>query len=191
MKNTTPTGEKGEHPMDRIHATTILAVKRGNAVAMGGDGQVTTGQTVMKNKARKVRRMYGGEILAGFAGSAADAFTLFELFEKKIEEFHGDLTRAAVELAKQWRTDKLLRRLEALMLVASRKKLFLVSGNGDVIEPDEGVIGIGSGGAFAYAAGKALLEETRLTPEQIVNKALRITAQICIYTNSHISVEVL
>jgi len=175
--------------MEKIHATTILVAKRGNKVAMGGDGQVTTGHTIMKAKAKKVRTMFNGTILAGFAGSAADAFTLFELFENKIEAFNGDLTRAAVELAKDWRSDKLLRRLEALMLVADRKKVFLLSGNGDVIEPDEGVVGIGSGGAYAYAAGKALMDNTAFKPVEVVQKALKIASQICIYTNSNITIE--
>ena len=175
--------------MQTFHATTILAAKRNNRVAMGGDGQVTNGNTVMKGKARKVRKMHNDSILAGFAGSAADAFTLFELFEKKIDEFNGDLMRSAVELAKDWRSDKILRRLEALMLVADRRKILLLSGNGDVIEPDEGVIGIGSGGAYAYAAGKALVENTKLDCAEIVKRALKIAAQICIYTNSNITVE--
>ena len=175
--------------MDVIHATTILAVRKGDSVVIAGDGQVTTGSTVLKTKAKKIRKVYHGRILAGFAGSAADAFTLFELFEKKVEEFHGDLSRAAVELAKYWRSDKVLRRLEAMMLVADKKKLFILSGNGDVIEPDEGVIGIGSGGAYAYAAAKALYSNTDFSAVKIATIALGVAAEICIYTNSNISVE--
>lgn len=175
--------------LEQIHATTILAVRRGGKVAMAGDGQVTTGATVMKTSARKVRRLYEGTILAGFAGGAADAFSLFEMFEEKVEEFNGDLARASVELAKNWRRDKMLRRLEALMLVADRKSTFLLSGNGDVIEPDGGVIGIGSGGSFAFAAGRALLDNTRLSPGEIARKALKIASQICVYTNDNIVLE--
>lgn len=175
--------------METMHATTILAVRRGQQVVMAGDGQVTAGSTVLKAKAKKVRKVYHGRILAGFAGSTADAFTLFELFENRIEEFHGDLSRASVELAKYWRSDKVLRRLEAMMIVADKKKLYLLSGNGDVIEPDEGVIGIGSGGAYAYAAAKALYTSTDLSAEKIARTAMGIAAEICIYTNSNIVVE--
>ncbi len=175
--------------METIHATTILAVRKGSRVVMAGDGQVTTGSTIMKAKAKKVRKMYGGRILAGFAGSAADAFTLFELFEKKVEEFHGDLARAAVELARYWRSDKALRTLDALMLVADRKRTFLLSGNGDVIEPDTGVIGIGSGGSYAYAAARALHEATELDAAAIARKAMGIAAEVCIYTNANITTE--
>jgi len=175
--------------MEAMHATTILAVRRGQQVVMAGDGQVTAGSTVLKAKAKKVRRVYHGRILAGFAGSTADAFTLFELFESRIEEFHGDLSRAAVELAKYWRSDKVLRRLEAMMIVADKKKLYLLSGNGDVIEPDEGVIGIGSGGSYAYAAAKALCASTDLPAEKIARIAMGIAAEICIYTNANIVVE--
>ncbi|MCK4907511.1 MAG: ATP-dependent protease subunit HslV [Spirochaetes bacterium] len=175
--------------MIEFHGTTILAVRKGKKVAIGGDGQVTTGHTVMKSKARKVRKLYNNKILAGFAGGAADAFTLFELFEKKIVEYHGDLTRASVELAKEWRQDKFLRRLEALLLVADENNTFLLSGNGDVIEPDEGVAGIGSGGSYALAAGKALLENTQYPPAKVVEKALNIAAEICIYTNNNITIE--
>lgn len=175
--------------METITATTILSVRKGNHVAMAGDGQVTAGSTILKSKAKKVRTMHGGRILAGFAGSAADAFTLFELFEKKVEEFHGDLARAAVELARYWRSDKALRRLEAMMLVADRKRTFLLSGNGDVIEPDSGVIGIGSGGSYAYAAGKALFDSTDLDSVAIARKALSIASEICIYTNGNITIE--
>jgi ATP-dependent HslUV protease subunit HslV len=175
--------------MEAMHATTILAVKRGQQVVMAGDGQVTAGHTILKAKAKKVRKVYHGRILAGFAGSTADAFTLFELFENRIEEFHGDLSRAAVELAKYWRSDKVLRRLEAMMIVADKKKLYLLSGNGDVIEPDEGVIGIGSGGSYAYAAAKALHASTDLSAEKIARIAMGIASEICIYTNSNIVVE--
>lgn len=175
--------------METIHATTIISVRKSNRVVMAGDGQVTSGNTIMKAKAKKVRKMYGGRILAGFAGSAADAFTLFELFEKKIEEFHGDLAKAAVELARNWRSDKALRTLNALMLVADRKRTFLLSGNGDVIEPDTGVIGIGSGGAYAYAAARALHDETELDAAAIARKAMHLAAEICIYTNTNITLE--
>ncbi|MDR2734457.1 MAG: ATP-dependent protease subunit HslV [Spirochaetota bacterium] len=175
--------------METMHATTILAVRRGQQVVMVGDGQVTAGSTVLKAKAKKVRKIYHGRILAGFAGSTADAFTLFELFENRIEEFHGDLSRAAVELAKYWRSDKVLRRLEAMMIVADKKKLYLLSGNGDVIEPDEGVIGIGSGGAYAYAAAKALCANTDLAADKIARLAMGIASEICIYTNANIVVE--
>lgn len=174
------------------HATTILAVRRAGQVAMAGDGQVTLGNTVMKHGAKKVRRLgKDNSVLAGFAGAAADAFTLFDRFERKLEEFHGNLTRAAVELAKDWRSDKVLRRLEALLLVADRQTTLVLSGTGDVIEPDDGVIAIGSGGAYAQAAAQALLNHTKLKPEKIVEEAMRIAANICIYTNDQISVEVL
>lgn len=175
--------------MEALHATTILCVRRAGKVAMAGDGQVTAGSIVMKAGAKKVRRLYHDTVLAGFAGGAADAFTLYELFEEKVEEFNGDLARAAVELARSWRRDKMLRTLEAMMLVADRKGTYLVSGNGDVIEPDCGVIGIGSGGAYAYAAGRALLENTRLSPAEVARKALKLAGQICIYTNDNIIIE--
>jgi ATP-dependent HslUV protease subunit HslV len=177
------------HQGTTIQATTILCVRRGRHVALGGDGQVTFGNTVLKNKARKVRTLHEGSILAGFAGGAADAFTLFERFEKKIEEYHGDLARAAVELAREWRSDRALRRLEAMLLVADRKQTLLVSGNGDVIEPDDGVAAIGSGGGFAEAAARALHEHTAAAPGEIVRQALVIAARICIYTNTQITVE--
>jgi len=175
--------------MEKIEATTIIVVKRGNKVAIAGDGQVTTGHTVMKTKARKVRKIYNGTVLTGFAGGAADAFTLFELFEKKIEEVNGDLARAALSLAQEWRHDKKLRQLEALMLVADVNDIFLLSGNGDVIEPDEGILGIGSGGPYAYAAGKALFNNTNMTPVKIAKEALQIASEICIYTNNNITIE--
>jgi ATP-dependent HslUV protease, peptidase subunit HslV len=173
----------------RIRSTTVLVVRRDGKVAMAGDGQVTMGETVMKSNARKVRTMYDGQILAGFAGATADAFTLFELFEVKVKEFSGDLTRAAVELAKEWRTDKMLRKLEALLLVANREKTLLISGTGDVIEPAEAVLAIGSGGNYAYAAALAYLDGTELSAKEIALKSLEIASGICIYTNDHIMVE--
>jgi ATP-dependent HslUV protease subunit HslV len=174
---------------EEIHGTTVIAVRREAVVAMAGDGQVTMGNTVMKSNARKIRRIYDGKILVGFAGATADAFTLFERFEGKVKEYGGDLTRAAVELAKDWRTDRILRRLEALLLVADRRATFLISGTGDVIEPDEGVIAIGSGGSYAYAAARAYLEASPLTVREIAERSLRIAAGICIYTNAEIVVE--
>ena len=170
------------------HGTTILAVRRNGAVAMGGDGQVTLGNTVVKGNARKVRRLYGDKVLAGFAGGTADAFTLFERFEGKLEKY-GNLTRAAIELAKDWRSDRYLRRLEALLLVGDRDKLFLVSGNGDVIEPEHDAAAIGSGGAFALAAARALVESSELDARTIVERALNIAADICIYTNRNLVVD--
>lgn len=172
-----------------FQATTILAVKKDGRVAMAGDGQVTLSNTVMKHGARKVRRLYGGNVLAGFAGAAADAFTLFEKFEGKLEEFHGNIQRAAVELAKEWRTDKILRKLEAMLIVADKEHLLVISGNGDVIEPDEGITAIGSGGPYALAAAKALVENSSLPAKDIAKKALKIASTICIYTNDHIIVE--
>jgi ATP-dependent HslUV protease subunit HslV len=160
-------------------------------VAIGGDGQVTIGQTVVKAGARKVRKLYQDRVLAGFAGAAADAFTLFGRFEGRLEEFHGNLARAAVELAKDWRADRVLRRLEALLAVADREHSFIVSGTGDLIEPDDGLIGIGSGGAYALAAARGLIAHTELDAERIVREAMRIAAGICVYTNEHITVEVL
>ncbi len=172
-----------------LHGTTILCVRRGNKVAIGGDGQVTFGDTVMKAKAVKIRRMYNDKIIAGFAGAAADAFTLFELFEKKIEEFSGKLPRAAVELAKEWRRDKFLRHLEALLAVADKEHAFIITGKGDVVEPDDGIIAIGSGGNYAKAAARALVAETDLEPADIVKLSLEIAADICVYTNKNITVE--
>ena len=176
-------------PSEQFHGTTIIAVRRFDAVAMAGDGQVTMGATVMKSNARKVRKIYDGKILVGFAGATADAFTLFERFEGKVKEYGGDITRAAVELAKDWRTDRILRRLEALLLVSDRKATFLISGTGDVIEPEEGVIAIGSGGSFAYAAARAYMEASQLPAREIAEKSLRIASEICIYTNGEIVVE--
>jgi len=172
-----------------FHGTTVLAVRRGGGVAMAGDGQVTMGNTVMKGNARKVRKIYDGRVLVGFAGATADAFTLFERFEAMIKEYSGDITRAAVELAKDWRTDRVLRRLEALLLVADRERMFVLSGNGDVIEPEEGAIAIGSGGAFAYAAALAHLQSSDLSAREIAERSLRIAAAICIYTNDRVVVE--
>lgn len=173
----------------RIRSTTILAVRRGNRVAMGGDGQVSLGQTVVKQDARKIRRLEDGKVLAGFAGSTADAFTLLDQFSAKLEQYNGNLRRAAIELAKEWRTDRVLRRLESLLAVASTDAMLLIGGMGDVIEPSDGIIGIGSGGMYAVAAARALLAETDLSPDQIVHKSLMITAEICVYTNDEIIVE--
>ena len=172
-----------------IEGTTIICVRRDGKVAMAGDGQVTMGNTVMKGNARKVRKIFDGRILVGFAGGTADAFTLFELFESKIKEYGGDITRAAVELAKQWRTDRMLRRLEAMLLVTDQHKTFLISGTGDVIEPEEGVIAIGSGGNYAYAAALAFLDGSSHSAKEIAQKSLTIAAGICIYTNNQIIVE--
>ena len=170
------------------HGTTILAVRRNAAVAMGGDGQVTLGNTVMKGNARKVRRLYNDKVLAGFAGGTADAFTLFERFEGKLEKY-GNLTRAAIELAKDWRSDRYLRRLEALLLGGDPEKIFVISGNGDVIEPEYEVAAIGSGGQFAQAAARALVENTELDAKSIVERALNIAAEICIYTNRNLVID--
>ena len=174
-----------------IHATTVLAVRHRGQVAIAGDGQVTIGNTVVKAGARKVRKLYHDRVLAGFAGAAADAFTLFARFEAKLEEHRGNLSRAAVELAKDWRTDRVLRRLEALLGVADRDHSLIVSGTGDVIEPDDGLIGIGSGGPFALAAARALIVHSDLDAKAIVTESMRVAAAICIYTNDHISVELL
>ncbi|MCS7102196.1 MAG: ATP-dependent protease subunit HslV [Burkholderiaceae bacterium] len=175
--------------MDAFHGTTIVSVRRGARVAMGGDGQVTLGNIVVKQSARKVRRLYHDRILAGFAGATADAFTLFERFEAKLEKHQGNLLRAAVELAKDWRTDRILRRLEAMLAVADRETSLIVTGNGDVLEPELGLIAIGSGGPYAQAAARALLENTELVPEQIVKKALTIAGDLCIYTNQSHTIE--
>ena len=175
--------------MEQYRGTTICSVRRGNQVVMGGDGQVTLGNTIMKSNARKVRRLYKDQVIAGFAGATADAFTLFERFEGKLEKHSGNLVRAAVELAKDWRTDRMLRRLEALLAIADKENSLLISGTGDVIEPENGLIAIGSGGPFAQAAAMALLEETELDAETIVARALGIAADICIYTNRNIVTE--
>ena len=172
-----------------IQATTILCVRRKGKVAIGSDGQVTLGDTVIKHGARKIRRLYNEKILAGFAGSSADSFALFSRFEAKLEQFHGNLSRAAVELAKDWRTDRSLRHLEAVMIVADNKSTFLISGTGDLIEPDDGIVGIGSGGAYALAAARALSKYTELSAREIAEEAMRIAGKICIYTNENISIE--
>ena len=172
-----------------IHGTTILAIRHKGSVCIAGDGQVTFSTTVLKHSAKKIRRIYQDKVLAGFSGSTADAFTLFEKFEKKLEQYHGNLTRAGVELAKDWRTDRMLRRLEALLIVADPEHLFIISGNGDVIEPDDNIAAIGSGGPFALAAARALLAHSDLSARQIVEESLKIAAGICIYTNTEITVD--
>ena len=174
--------------MTRIHSTTILSVRRNGHVALGGDGQVTLGDTVMKANANKVRTIKGGKILAGFAGASADAFTLFEKFEEKLERYPGNLPRAAVELAKDWRSDRVLRRLEALLVVADKEHGYVISGSGELIEPDDGILAIGSGGNYALAAARALLQQSQLSPKDIVQRSLEIAADICVYTNAHISI---
>jgi ATP-dependent HslUV protease subunit HslV len=177
------------HPVEQMRGTTILSVRRGGKVVIGGDGQVSMGNTVMKGNARKVRRLYKGQVLAGFAGATADAFTLFERFEGKLEKHSGNLTRAAVELAKDWRTDRMLRRLEALLLVADREASLILTGTGDVVEPEDSLMAIGSGGAFAQAAARAMLDTTELPAREIVERGLRIAADICVYTNHNLVVE--
>ncbi len=172
-----------------IRSTTIIAVRRDGRVALAGDGQVTLGNTVVKKGAVKIRRMKGDNVLAGFAGSTADALTLFDKFEAKLEEFRGNITRAVVELAKDWRTDKVLRRLEALLVVADKEHSFIISGSGDVIEPEEGIAAIGSGGPYAASAAKALMRHTGISAREIAEEAMKIAAEVCIYTNEHISVE--
>ena len=174
--------------MENFHGTTIICVRRGDGIAMGGDGQVTMGDKIMMGNARKVRRLHNGNVLAGFAGGTADAFTLFEYFEKKLEQY-GNLTRAAIELAKDWRTDRMLRRLEALLVVADEKQSLLISGTGDVIEPESELLAIGSGGAYCQAAARALLDTTELDARSIVEKSLAIAADICVYTNHKITIE--
>ncbi len=174
--------------METFHATTVISIRKDDRVAIGGDGQVTFGNIVMKSKATKVRRLAEGKVLAGFAGSVADAFTLFDRFEGKLKEFNGNLMRAAVELGKEWRTDKFLRQLEAHLAVSDREKSLLIAGSGEIIEPDDGILAIGSGGPFALAAARALLRHSDLSAEQLVREALEIAAGICIYTNSHIEV---
>jgi ATP-dependent HslUV protease subunit HslV len=177
--------------MEQFHGTTILSVRRGQSVALGGDGQVTLGNVVVKGGARKIRRLYHDRILAGFAGGTADAFTLFERFEGKLDKHQGNLLRAAVELAKDWRTDRILRRLEAMLAVADRERSLIITGMGDVLEPEQGIVAIGSGGPYAQSAAKALVENTDLSAKEIVDKALGIAADICIYTNHQRSIEVL
>jgi len=177
-------------PQERlIRSTTVLCVRRDGKVVMAGDGQVTLGDNVIKHSARKIRRLYQDKILAGFAGSTADAFSLFARFESKLEQYHGNLGRAAVELAKDWRTDKMLRQLEALLLVADQSQTFLISGQGDVIEPDSGIAAIGSGGSFATSAATALIEHTQLPARQIAEEAMKIAGKICIYTNDKVTIE--
>lgn len=173
----------------QMHSTTIICVRKDDKVALAGDGQVTLGDTVIKHGARKIRRLYNNKILSGFAGSSADSFALFSRFESKLEQFHGNLSRAAVELAKDWRTDRALRHLEAVMVVADDKNSFLIAGNGDLIEPDDGLIAIGSGGPYALAAARALLKYTTLSAREIAQEAMQIAAKICIYTNDSVSVE--
>jgi len=175
-------------PLPRIRSTTILAVRRDGQVALGGDGQVSIGETIMKSNALKVRRLAGGKLLAGFAGAAADAFTLFEKFEQKLERYPGNLPRAAVELAKDWRSDRVLRRLEALLAVTDTQHSFVISGNGDIIEPDDGILAIGSGGSFALAAARALVAETTLPAREIVQRGLEIASEICVYSNANITI---
>jgi len=177
--------------MEQYHGTTILSVRRGNFVAMAGDGQVTLGNIVIKATAKKVRRLYNGRILAGFAGGTADAFTLFERFEAKLEKHQGNLLRSAVELAKDWRSDRALRRLEAMLSVADKEVSLIITGNGDVLEPEQGIVAIGSGGSYAQSAARALLENTELNPREIVTKSLEIAGDICIYTNRNFTIEVL
>ncbi|MGF1525276.1 MAG: ATP-dependent protease subunit HslV [Candidatus Competibacterales bacterium] len=175
--------------METLHGTTILAVRRGDRVVIGGDGQVSMGPTAVKGNARKVRRLFDGKVIAGFAGGTADAFTLLERFEGKLEKHSGNLTRAAVELAKDWRTDRMLRRLEALLIVADERQMFTLSGNGDVIEPEFDVAAIGSGGSFALAAARALVAHTELSAREVVVQSLKIAADICIYTNDSLTIE--
>lgn len=172
-----------------IRSTTVLCVRRNGSLVMGGDGQVTMGESVIKHKAKKIRRLYNEKVLAGFAGSTADAFSLFSRFETKLEEYHGNLSRAVVELAKDWRTDRALRHLEALLLVADKKTTYLVSGTGDVIEPDDGIVGIGSGGPYAVSAARALLKNTKMSARDIVEEAMRIAGEICIFTNEQCTIE--
>ena len=175
--------------MQELHGTTILSVRRAGKVVVGGDGQVSMGNTVMKGNARKVRRLYKGQVLAGFAGATADAFTLFERFEGKLEKHHGNLARSAVELAKDWRTDRMLRRLEALLLVADREASLILTGTGDVVEPEDSLMAIGSGGAFAQAAARAMLDTTELPARDIVERGLNIAADICVFTNHNLVIE--
>ena len=177
--------------MEQYHGTTILSVRRGSSVALGGDGQVTLGNIVVKAGARKVRRLFHDNILAGFSGGTADAFTLFERFEAKLEKHQGNLLRSAVELAKDWRTDRMLRRLEAMLAVADNQSSLIITGNGDVLEPEYGIVAIGSGGAYAQSAARALLENTDLSPKEIVAKSLEIAGDLCIYTNQQHRIEVL
>ena len=175
--------------MDQYRGTTILSVRRGSSVVIGGDGQVSLGNTIMKGNARKVRRLHNDEVIAGFAGGTADAFTLFERFEQKLEQHNGNLTRAAVELAKDWRTDRMLRRLEALLAVADKESSLIITGNGDVIQPEDDLIAIGSGGPFAQSAARALLNNTELSAREIVERGLKIAGDVCVYTNHNTTIE--
>ncbi|MBI3478721.1 MAG: ATP-dependent protease subunit HslV [Acidobacteria bacterium] len=184
-----PRHSTSEPKAPRIRSTTVLCVRRDNKVVMAGDGQVTLGDSVIKHGAKKIRRLYQDKILAGFAGSTADAFSLFSRFESKLDQYHGNLGRSAVELAKEWRTDKLLRHLEALLLVSDKEQTFLLSGNGDVIEPDTGIAAIGSGGPFAQAAAQALADHTKLSPREIAEEAMKIAGRMCIYTNDKVTIE--
>ena len=179
----------GDAPARRIRSTTVLCVRRDSKVVMAGDGQVTLGDSVIKHGAKKIRRLYQDKILAGFAGSTADAFSLFSRFEGKLDQYHGNLGRSAVELAKEWRTDKFLRHLEALLLVSDKEQTFLLSGQGDVIEPDTGIAAIGSGGPFAQAAAQALADHTQLSPREIAEEAMKIAGRMCIYTNDKVTIE--
>jgi ATP-dependent HslUV protease, peptidase subunit HslV len=179
----------GEPNRRRIRSTTVLCVRRNDKVVMAGDGQVTLGESVIKHGAKKIRRLYQDKILAGFAGSTADAFSLFSRFESKLDQYHGNLGRSAVELAKEWRTDKFLRHLEALLLVSDKEQTFLLSGQGDVIEPDTGIAAIGSGGPFAQAAAQALADHTQLSPREIAEEAMKIAGRMCIYTNDKVTIE--
>ena len=183
--NETPRGKQAP----KIRSTTILSVRRDDKVVIAGDGQVTMGDTIMKSGARKVRRLYSDKVLAGFAGASADAFALFQRFESKLEQFHGQLSRAAVELAKDWRTDKMMRNLEALLLVADAQSTLVIGGNGDVIEPDDGIVSIGSGGPYALAAARALVRNTELTAYQVAEEAMKIAGEICIYSNLNLVIE--
>ena len=175
--------------MEQYHGTTIIAVRRGNSVSLGGDGQVTLGNIVIKSTAKKIRRLYNNKVIAGFAGGTADAFTLFERFESKLEKHQGNLLRSAVELAKDWRTDRMLRRLEAMLIVADKEHSLIITGNGDVLDPEHGIAAIGSGGAYAQAAAKGLLDHSKLTATQIVKEALTIAGDLCIYTNGNHLIE--
>jgi ATP-dependent HslUV protease subunit HslV len=185
------TGRRQVPSMDSYHGTTILSVRRGSQVALGGDGQVTLGNVVVKATARKVRKLYHDRVLAGFAGATADAFTLFERFEAKLEKHQGHLARSAIEMTKDWRTDRVLRRLEAMLAVADKDASLIITGNGDVLEPEYGIVAIGSGGSYAHAAARALLEHTELAPRDVVKKSLEIAGELCIYTNQHHVIETL
>ena len=189
LVNMTPNKKKGRSLMDQYRGTTILSVRRGSTVVIGGDGQVSLGNTIMKGNAKKVRRLHNDQVIAGFAGGTADAFTLFERFEQKLEQHNGNLTRAAVELAKDWRTDRMLRRLEALLAVANKESSLIITGNGDVIQPEDDLIAIGSGGPYAQSAARALLDNTDLSAKEIVENGLKIAGDICVYTNHTTTIE--